>query len=63
MNDEFMLVRKSDNAVIISRLILDEGISTMPVMAKRGEHQSFAELVKTYLAQEKGQRASFGKLL
>jgi len=63
MNDEYMLVRKSDNAVVISRLILDDnGISTMPVMAQRGENKDLANSIHGLLESERAKRVSFAVL-
>lgn len=61
MMEEYMLVRKSDKAVVVDRLFVDEGISTLPIMAKRGEHKSFADMIKSHLDNERSGVTSFGK--
>jgi hypothetical protein len=62
-DDEYMLVRKKDNNVILNRIFLtDEGISTTPVGAERGENADLADIVNKTLESEISKRVSFGKI-
>ncbi len=63
LDDEYMLVRRRDNAVIINRLFLSEtGIAGTPVMATRGENLDLARQVHGWLQSETSNRVSFGRL-
>jgi len=60
-DDEYMLVRKKDNAVIINRLFLsDNGLSSMPAMAEQGDNKELANSVNKWLESERAGRVSFG---
>lgn len=61
-NDEFMLVRTRDKAVIINRLFLTaSGISNIPCDAHR-TNEPLAKSVIEQLDSEKSGRVSFGKV-
>jgi len=62
-DDEYMLVRIKDNAVVINRLFLtDTGISQRPCHAEK-ENEELAKCVNGWLEREKAGRVSFGKYL
>ncbi|MEQ1668408.1 MAG: hypothetical protein ABL868_08155 [Sulfuriferula sp.] len=62
--DEYMLVRKKDSAVIIKRLFLSEsGLSISPFGAERGDNEQIALILRGLLESEAGKRVSFGKLV
>jgi hypothetical protein len=60
LDDEFMLVRKKDNAVIIPRLFVGgNGISSRPQSANK-ENKELASSVMSWLESERAGRVSFG---
>jgi hypothetical protein len=62
-DDEFMLVRKKDNSVILARIFLTEkGIATTPFGAENGENANLAYIVNSNLESEISKRVSFGKI-
>lgn len=63
ITDEYMLVRKKDNAVVISRLMLsDKGLAESPTASIQGENNQLANSVNGWLKAEASGHVSFGRI-